>query len=170
MRRGIVYVLGVVLLATGAFAQSYVPRGGGGAATCTSGDVKSAVLSSDHDKWVLLNGRAKSALTGAQQTTATALGIGANLPSGAGRTLVGGTLLANLGSATIAQNQLPNVNLSHNHGVGVGIGGSSDVFLNGSSGNPRGAVTDAANVYLNGGVTQQPFTPLAIGVNHFICI
>jgi hypothetical protein len=71
MRRGIVYVLGVVLLATGAFAQSYVPRGGGGAATCTSGDVKSAVLSSDHDKWVLLNGRAKSALTGAQQTTRT---------------------------------------------------------------------------------------------------
>jgi hypothetical protein len=138
--------------------------GGGGGASFTVGDHKHGYQAADHSGWVLLNGRAKTTLTATQQTAATGLGIGVNLPNAADRGIVGvsGTkALGTIGGAstvTLAQNQLPNINLSHNHGVGVGVGGSSDVFLNGSSGNPRGAVTDAANVYLNGNVTQQPIS------------
>ena len=82
----------------------------GSSASTTIGDVKSAFLSADHSGWILLNGRATSTLTAAQQTAATGLGFTANLPNAAGVVLMqGGTLGAVTGSMsrTLTANQMP---------------------------------------------------------------
>lgn len=96
----------------------------------TLGDVKHGYQTADHNGWVLLNGRLKSTLTAGQQTAATALGIGTNLPDLQDKGIVGvsGTKTLNTtgGSATVtlAQNQLPNVTLTtssdgaHTHDAG----------------------------------------------------
>jgi hypothetical protein len=77
------------------------------------GDCKSGLQPGDHGGgWILLNGRLKSTLTTTQQTAATSLGIGANLPDATGRGFAQGTLGAQLGSSTITQANLPNVNLT----------------------------------------------------------
>lgn len=93
------------------------------------GAVKSSYQSADHAGWVRLDGRAKTALSATQQTRATALGIGANLPSDDGRILAGITTGQTIGQATdpgtitIAQNNLPNVTLTtsgtgnHTHAI-----------------------------------------------------
>ena len=84
----------------------------------TLGDVKHGYQAADHNGWVLLNGRLKSTLTAGQQTAATALGIGTNLPNLQDKTIVGVSVTKTLnttgGSATVtlAQNQLPNVTLT----------------------------------------------------------
>ena len=46
----------------------------------TVGDVKQGFQSADHDGWVLLNGRALSTLTAAQQAAAATVGLAGNLP------------------------------------------------------------------------------------------
>jgi hypothetical protein len=84
----------------------------GNGATSTIGDCKSGLQTADHSGWVLLDGRAKSSLTASQQTAATSLGIGTNLPNATGRAFVQGTLGAQIGSSTIAQANLPNVTLN----------------------------------------------------------
>ncbi len=113
------------------FAQASV---GSGAATpfspVTFGDLKYGFQTTDHNGWVRLDGRLKATLTASQQTIATTLGIGANLPNATdnvlkqkGTTAVLGTGGAN--SSTIAQTNLPNVNFSgtaasagaHTHGI-----------------------------------------------------
>lgn len=79
------------------------------------GDFKSGYQTADHSGWIKLDGRLKTTLTATQQTQATNLGIGANLPNIADRTVVGVSgskaLNTSAGSATITivQNQLPNV-------------------------------------------------------------
>jgi hypothetical protein len=77
------------------------------------GDVKTGFQSGDHNGWIRLNGRAKSTLSTTQQTQATALGIGDNLPDATNAVLMqsSGTLgtLAGSMSMTLAQNQLPNI-------------------------------------------------------------
>lgn len=79
----------------------------------TAGDVKTGIQTGDHNGWVKLDGRLKSTLSTSQQTQATALGIGANLPDATNAVLMqsSGTLGTVTGSmsATIAQNQLPNI-------------------------------------------------------------
>lgn len=87
-----------------------------GTAPAYFGDVKTSYQTADHAGWVLLDGRDKTTLSPAQQARATALGIGANLPTDDGRVL-GGTLTGQsvgqtTGAITIAQNNLPNINLS----------------------------------------------------------
>jgi hypothetical protein len=62
------------------------------------GDCKSGLQAADHDGWVLLDGRTKSSLTAAQQTAATSLGIGTNLPNASGRAFVQGPLGSQIGS------------------------------------------------------------------------
>ncbi len=79
------------------------------------GDVKTGFQSADHNGWVKLNGRAKSALSATQQVQATALGIGTNLPDASNAFLVQngsavGTV-AGSNTKTIAQANLPNVTL-----------------------------------------------------------
>lgn len=85
----------------------------------TYGDAKSGFQAADHAGWVLLDGRLKSALTATQQSQATALGFGVNIPNvPVGGVLVKGTLGAAVGSSTITQANLPNINLSggsHSH-------------------------------------------------------
>ena len=79
----------------------------------TAGDVKTGIQTGDHNGWIKLDGRLKSTLTASQQTQATALGIGANLPDATNAVLMqsSGTLGTVTGtmSTTIAQNQLPNI-------------------------------------------------------------
>ena len=79
----------------------------------TLGDVKAGIQTGDHNGWVKLDGRLKSTLTASQQTQATVLGIGANLPDATNAVLMqsSGTLGTVTGSmsTTIAQNQLPNI-------------------------------------------------------------
>jgi hypothetical protein len=77
------------------------------------GDAKSGFQAADHSGWILLDGRLKTALTATQQTRATALGFGVNIPNvPVGGVLVKGTLGAAVGSSTITQANLPNVNLT----------------------------------------------------------
>jgi hypothetical protein len=95
------------------------------------GDVKTGMQAADHNGWVRLDGRPKSTLTATQQSQATALGIGANLPNASNAFLVqNGTTLGSLSSSntkTIAQSNLPNVSLggstssdgSHTHTINV---------------------------------------------------
>lgn len=162
------------------------------------GAVKSSFQTADHAGWVLLNGRAKTTLSATQQTRATALGIGANLPSDDGRILMGITTgqtigqATNSGTITIAQNNLPNVTLTtnntggHTHAVTAsgsapeGIEGGGDNRLVRATGgssytfNFTGSAASTNHTHtfpLNGGVTQQPISvppPSAIVVNFFV--
>ncbi|WP_300568396.1 hypothetical protein [Flavobacterium sp.] len=140
----------------------------------TVGDVKYGYQSVDHTGWILLNGRLKSTLTASQQAKATLLGIGANLPNIADKSIVGvsGTKALNTSngnaSVTINQNQLPNVTLTtsndgaHTHNSGVSTG----YFLLTGSTSILNAASDTANTStsgshshttssINGNVTQQ---------------
>lgn len=89
-----------------------------GSAAAYYGDVQAYYKTADFPGWVKLDGRAKSTLTATQQARATALGIGANLPNTDGRGIVGAATgqtvgqTTNAGTLTIAQNNLPNVNLT----------------------------------------------------------
>jgi hypothetical protein len=80
------------------------------------GDVKTGMQSADHSGWVKLDGRAKSTLTTSQQTTATTLGIGDNLPDANNAYLVqnGETLgvVTGANAKTISRENLPNVNIT----------------------------------------------------------
>lgn len=80
------------------------------------GQVIYALKSSDFNGWVILDGRAKSTLTPSQQTQATLLGIGVNIPNATNAVLMQSSNL--IGTTTgnnmkiIQQNQLPNITLS----------------------------------------------------------
>jgi hypothetical protein len=101
-----------------------------GTAPAYFGDVKTSYQANDHAGWVRLNGRAKTTLAATQQARATALGIGANLPSDEGRALAGissgqtaGQTSGGGSTINIATNNLPNVTLTtssagaHTHGI-----------------------------------------------------
>jgi len=100
-----------------------------GSAAAYYGDVQAYYQATDFPGWVKLDGRAKNTLSAEQQARATALGIGANLPNTSGRAIVGAATgqtvgqTTTAGTLTIAQNNLPNVNLTssndgaHTHDV-----------------------------------------------------
>ena len=148
------------------------------------GDIKQGIQSADHHGWVKLDGRLKSSLTATQQSSATALGIGTNLPDAGNCFPVqnGSTLGSVSGSntVTINKNQLPNVTYTGTiervaHGAYTGAA-ASGVFSMSSGGNlgnaTGGGITDSytLNIPLNGGVIQQPIdiTPKSLSVNMFI--
>lgn len=98
-------------------------------AALTYGDVKDSFQTADHNGWIKLDGRAKSTLNAAQQSRATALGIGTNLPNATNRVAIQngyapGTIAGSM-SRTLGQNQLPNVTLdttgagNHSHQIGM---------------------------------------------------
>jgi hypothetical protein len=159
----------------------------------TIGDIKTGLQAADHSGWILLNGRAKTTLTATQQTVATSLGIGANLPNASNTFLVqnGGTLGAVSGSntKTIARSDLPNVNITTSNDGGhthnTPLRGGATIASNDTSDRPPrsygGSVdsttfsTAAAGAHthtvsLNGGVTQTTLdiTPRSLSVNMFI--
>ncbi len=144
------------------------------------GDVKYGYQSADHNGWILLNGRLKSALTASQQAAATALGIGTNLPDISDKTITGASATKSLNSTggsaavTIAQNQLPNVTLTtstdgaHTHNAGTStnyllslIGFVGFPILNAGS-NTTATSSSGAHSHttssINGGVAQQSVT------------
>ncbi len=148
------------------------------------GDIKTGMQTADHNGWIKLNGRAKSTLTASQQTQATALGIGTNLPDASNAYLVqNGTTIGSVSgsnSISLAQNQLPNVTFTGQiaevaHGAVI-IAAASGVFsrVNGASwGNAGGGgntETFNLSIPLNGGVTQQAINiaPKSLSVNTFI--
>jgi hypothetical protein len=90
------------------------------------GQTKIVTVDQDAGGWIRMDGRAKSSLTSTQQTAATSLGIGANLPDLRNKSMcltrASGQQLVAGGSETktITQASLPNVNLTggdHNHTV-----------------------------------------------------
>lgn len=80
------------------------------------GDIKHSVAVSDHDGWVLLDGRAVSSLGTVQRTNAQSLGFSTNLPNAENSVLVQttGVLGSTVGSnqRLITQANLPNVSLT----------------------------------------------------------
>jgi hypothetical protein len=156
-----------------------------GLSNFTIGDIKTGIQTTDHNGWIKLNGRAKSTLTPTQQSQATALGIGTNIPDATNSFLVqnGATLgsISGSNSITIAQNNLPNVTLYGRIGVsdasvtvvsGGNIKSMKEANNNWTVDNPD-RYTNTSNiieVQLNGGVTQQSLdtTPKSLSVNTFI--
>ena len=148
------------------------------------GDVKTGMQSADHSGWILLNGRAKSTLTTSQQTRATALGIGSNIPNASNAvTMQNGSTLGSVSGSntrTIAQNQLPNVNFTGsilNVAHGAVIVSSATGLITNTPGSSWGNASGGGhtenfylNIPLNGGVTQQALdiTPRSLSVNTFI--
>lgn len=82
----------------------------------TFGDVKSGVQNADHGGWVLLDGRAISTLSTAQQAIASSLGFTGNLPNASNAYLVqNGTSIGSISGSnttTLTQSNLPNVNFT----------------------------------------------------------
>lgn len=85
------------------------------------GDTKSSLKPSDHNGWIILDGRPISSLTPSQQTNAIGLGFTLNLPDATNKIMVqlasGSALGTTLPSTTILQNQLPNVTLGGSTGL-----------------------------------------------------
>ncbi len=149
----------------------------------TYGDVKTGIQAADHGGWVKLDGRAKSTLTAAQQSRATTLGIGANIPNASNSVLMqNGTTLGSVSGTnakTIAQNQLPNVTLNGRiAGSDAGVVNITSSVLTMKEANNNWC-NNAADRYtgygivqvpLNGGVTQQTLdvTPQSLSINTFI--
>jgi hypothetical protein len=135
------------------------------------GDVKSGVQTADHAGWVLLDGRAISTLSTAQQAIASSLGFTGNLPNANNAYLVqnGSSMGTVSGSntTTLTQANLPNVSFSgnaassgvHNHTVdplsfNSGAGGSHnhtspDQYAYTSTYTHNHGVGDGSNPYNN---------------------
>jgi hypothetical protein len=93
------------------------------------GDVKSGIHLSDHEGWIILNGRSIATLSLTQQTAASSLGLSGNLPNAANAYLSqnGGIMgaVAGANTVTLIQANLPAVNFpvtvadagAHTHSV-----------------------------------------------------
>jgi len=158
----------------------------------TIGDVKTGMQSADHNGWIKLDGRAKSSLSSTQQTQATLLGIGTNLPNATNAFLVqNGTTLGSLSgsnSKIIAQTNLPNINFptattstngDHSHYFNRPNGdqsysnGSGNTWWGGSWGSTNwtstaGAHTHTVTVSSGGSGTALDITPQSLSVTTFI--
>jgi hypothetical protein len=146
------------------------------------GDIKTGIQTSDHNGWIKLDGRAKNTLNAQQQSRATALGLGSNIPNASNSFLVqNGTTLGSVSSSntkTIAQNQLPNVTLNGRIGasdgnvqmVSASVLAMKEAQSNWTNTADRYTGYGVVQVPLNGGVTQQNFdvTPQSLSVNTFI--
>ena len=156
------------------------------------GDVKSGFQTTDHDGWILLNGRNVNLLTTSQQLNASQLGFTTTIPNANSAYLVQNqTGLGTLSSSnlkTIVRANLPNVNITattstngeHAHtfntrNSGTGTTGivrnsnaNSDPQTNGV--NNAGAHTHTVTFNLNGNVTQQELDvrPRSLSVNQFV--
>jgi hypothetical protein len=86
------------------------------------GDVKSGFQTSDHFGWLVMDGRAITALSVAQQSRAVTLGFSTNLPDATDKFLVqkAGALGVSNGSSEVmlSRNNLPNVTLGGSTGAG----------------------------------------------------
>lgn len=145
----------------------------------------------DVSNWILLDGRLKSTLTTDQQTVASALGYGTNIPDMRGRLLIGadGTAAvafqSTAGSTNIVQSNLPNVILTSIAGSFPGVIGGGNpsgdnmtsnvaglvAWENGTgtvSGWPIGYGGLFSTTNLNGNVSQQKYLPPVRATNYFV--
>lgn len=79
------------------------------------GDIKSSIKTTDHNGWILLDGRLVASLSVTQQTNVFSLfgGSTLNLPDASNKIVVqGGTVGTTSIATNISQNQLPNVTLT----------------------------------------------------------
>jgi hypothetical protein len=154
------------------------------------GTVKMSVVAADHNGWLLLDGRLKTAFTSTQQASLTALGVGVNIPDMRDRAPMGASAsklnLSTGGVNTIAQNQLPNVAPSVNdpgHRHTVNGGNNFIAYSAGYSGGPNNASGPINYTYsldiattgisvssINGGVAQQTIDPKYTAINFFIYV
>ncbi len=141
--------------------------GGAGGAAATIGDAKSCFKTGDHTGWIILDGRLKSTLTATQQTQATTLGFGANIPDARDRSLIGASatkLLNSTGGAAtaiIAQVNLPNINLT-----ATSVSAGTPVGTISHTSGADGAHTTPLNVYA--GTTGDGFDPnVNAGITNF---
>jgi hypothetical protein len=193
MRHLLTFLLVWVLTNTVSVAQLYNPPAGNTSSGANQGEIRLIDRTTDSGDWILLDGRLKSSLTAAQQTVATALGYGTNLPDMRGRLPIGAGGTAGIafqgigGTVTIAQNNLPNVVLSHTHSItdpghthnivhatnanfnGGQAGSTPFGSTNHSSGNATtGISVNSGGPNLNGGVTQQNYLPPVRASNWFV--
>jgi hypothetical protein len=145
------------------------------------GDIKTGIQSADHNGWIKLDGRLKSTLSSTQQTQATALGIGTNLPNAANAFLVqNGTTLgsvSNSNTKTIAQSNLPNVTIGgttsadglHTHTINVNsnallyvYNGAVTAMSDGNSNWTSGSTVSNANVIATNGNHSHTITTNSI--------
>jgi multidrug efflux pump subunit AcrA (membrane-fusion protein) len=187
----ILYIIGFIFLATVITAGNYYSIAPV-AASATIGDFKSGAQPTDHNGWILLNGRLKTSLNANQQANATTFGVGANLPVGNGRAFIQGTILAQIGSTTITQANLPAVNLvggnhahaitdpGHTHQTQQANNGTFN--SNGAAGAPVGfgnsfttsanttgiSIQSSGNLSIPLGGSGTAYTPAGIGCNQFI--
>jgi hypothetical protein len=176
-----------------------IPINPNAVAPAAAGDIKFSGLSADHGgDWILLNGRLKASLTPSQQTVATSLGYGVNIPDMRGRMAVGagGTLAAAVnstgGSLSIPQNALPNVTLGGSTGTDPGHThiqnerytpnskpasgqpnwggdpGAASIFSSNSTGSAGSHSHTLTTSSINGGVTQQNFISPYFANNWFV--
>lgn len=160
----------------------------GANATATFGDIKTGIQTADHNGWINLNGRLLNTLTATQQIVAASLGLVNNLPDASNAVLIQNAAalgsISGSNSRTIAQNQLPNVNLfiangdaaapgfpfagnGYLCGKGIYIAGDNNSYWLASSGTlPTLGMTSS----LNGNVAQQSLdiTPKSLSVKTFI--
>lgn len=126
------------------------------------GDIKQSFHTTDHDGWVLLDGRALTSLNADQQSQATRLGFTDNLPNGNEKVLkkkgaVGTTGGAN--TVNIAQANLPAVNftgatnVAGNHHHSFGDRGSASLAVRNGTGSSRDVARDSelSNLTKNSG-------------------
>lgn len=87
----------------------------GNVITADYGDIRHIFKTNDHNGWVILDGRLKGNLTATQQTIATSLGFGTNIPDATDRILFNKGPLQSTGGnseVTILQTHLPEYNLT----------------------------------------------------------
>ncbi|WP_435263338.1 hypothetical protein [Tenacibaculum sp. nBUS_03] len=148
--------------------------------TINLGEIKYSVLATDHSGWYLLDGRAINTLSANAQTNANNLGFTTNIPNSQNRILKGPSTGENiadtggLGSTTLVQANLPNVNFNgttstngnHTHTMNRLAG--NDQIRNGSDANRtfynQGANTNTSTAgnhthtfTVNSGGTNQSF-------------
>jgi hypothetical protein len=155
---------------SGQWVQINAAGGSGSAAAFTYGDVKSCLQTADHGGWVLLDGRAVTALTATQQTIAAGLGLAANLPNATDCVMLqnGGVPGTVSGSWAIAVANLPAHNMTtgsagdHEHLMPLGQGGvnctsyevtagSANWSWDAAIGNTGGAAYTATGNFMNTG-------------------
>ena len=158
------------------------------------GDIKYSYQAADHNGWYLLTGQLKSTLPAGAQTTATALGIGTNLPDTRDKIVkhraAAGEALGSLtgsNTLTLIQSNLPNVSITtssdgaHTHTYSdaywssengpddnlLGSGASQDTD-NGRIASDRTTASSGVHTHsiaLNGGVTQTTVDNRQAGFN-----
>ena len=144
----------------------------------TLGDVKQGIQTTDHNGWIILNGKTKSSLTRTQQANATTLGIGTNLPDATNSVLIqDGNPLGSVNGnnkRSIMRSDLPNLTLGVLSTYNVGTYGglvASPIGLHGSTpinGTPLEILGNTNS--MNGGVTQtlMDVTQQSMTINNFI--